>query len=97
MMRVRESAAVELLTETTAAGGCAQQRHQFRRYRQRRRTGQYQFFQHPGSDERHTGAVTGTRLLTGYSFPKGRRSLSAGRWSQALETASHYRTQHTIR
>lgn len=34
-----------IVDEATAAGGCAQQQHQFRRYRQRRRTGQYQFFQ----------------------------------------------------
>lgn len=80
--------------EATAAGGCAQQQHQFRRCRQRRRTGQYQFFQqHPGSDEQHTGAVTGTRLTGTASQRAGVRS--AGRWS-ALE-ATHPITGRSTR
>lgn len=83
-----------IVDEATAAGGCAQQQHQFRRCRQRRRTGQHRFFQqHPGSDEQHTGAVTGTRLTGTASQRAGVRS--AGRWS-ALE-ATHPITGRSTR
>ncbi len=84
-----------IVDEATAAGGCAQQQHQFRRCRQRRRTWGNISFSSNTQDRMSSIQVPLLEPASLVQLPKGQAFASAGRWS-ALE-ATHPITGRSTR